>query len=207
MSQIQNGEEVVIAYGSKAFSKTQEAYCTTRRELLAVVMFVEHFRYYLWGRHFLIRTDHASLTWLVNFREPEGILARWLTILFTYDFEIMHRAGVKHGNCDGLSRKPRRLCPRPECGDCNEDVVNDVSCKAITEMNTGSDGDSEVGHIVDRWSSERIKNAQGDDPDLAKIIELLRGERPAKVAMLGESRRVKLLVLQWGMLVMREGVL
>ena len=82
LSQIQNGEEKVIAYASKSLSKAQRNYCTTYRELLAVVTFVKGFKHYLWGRKFLIRTDHASLTWLLNFKEPEGMISRWLATLF-----------------------------------------------------------------------------------------------------------------------------
>ena len=69
LSQIQDGQEKVIAYGSKTLS--QMGYCTTYRELLAVVTFVKQFRHYLYGRPFLVRTDHASLIWLKNFKEPE----------------------------------------------------------------------------------------------------------------------------------------
>ena len=47
-----------------------------KRELLAVVTFVRQFRHYLFGQKFIIRTDHASLTWLRNFKEAEGMVAR-----------------------------------------------------------------------------------------------------------------------------------
>ena len=50
----------------------------TRRELLAVVAFLQLFRQYLLGIPFTIRTDHSALTWLQNFKQPEGQLARWL---------------------------------------------------------------------------------------------------------------------------------
>ena len=33
-------------------------------------------------------------------------LARWLTLIEQYDYEVVHRPGVKHGNADGLSRRP-----------------------------------------------------------------------------------------------------
>ena len=46
LSQEQEGEKV-IAYASKKLNKGQRAYCTTYRELLAVVEFVQHFRHYL----------------------------------------------------------------------------------------------------------------------------------------------------------------
>ncbi len=65
----------MIAYASKTLSDTQRRYCTTNKELLAVVMAIELFRYYLTGRHFTVVTDHASLTWLQNFKEPEGMVA------------------------------------------------------------------------------------------------------------------------------------
>ena len=40
LSQIQNEEEVVIAYASRSLRLSQRRYCTTRREMLAAVMFV-----------------------------------------------------------------------------------------------------------------------------------------------------------------------
>ena len=43
-----------------------------RTELLAVVVFLKHFRQYLHGYKVTIRTDHGALRWLVNFRDPEG---------------------------------------------------------------------------------------------------------------------------------------
>ena len=44
LSQVkENGEEKVIAYGSKSLSKTQRNYFTTMRELLACVVFVNSF--------------------------------------------------------------------------------------------------------------------------------------------------------------------
>lgn len=69
LSQVQNGRETVIAYGSKTLSKSQRKYCTTYRELLAVVLFIKNFKHYLYGRHFLLRTDHSSLLWLKNFND------------------------------------------------------------------------------------------------------------------------------------------
>ena len=78
LSQIVDDKESVIAYGSWSLSRAERRYCVTRRELLAVVHFVKHYRHYLYGRHFIIRTDHGSLRWLYNFKEPEGQIARWL---------------------------------------------------------------------------------------------------------------------------------
>ena len=90
LSQIQDGVERVIGYGSYTLSKEQRRYCTTRQELLAAVLFTRQFRPYLIGRRFMLRTDHNSLRWLTSFKEPQGQLARWLEELSQYDMEIVH---------------------------------------------------------------------------------------------------------------------
>ncbi|XP_030595617.1 uncharacterized protein LOC115787179 [Archocentrus centrarchus] len=117
LSQVQGGEERVLAYGSRRLSATEQNYCTTRRELLAVVEFTSHFRQYLLGRPFTVRTDHSSLRWLTRLREPEGQLARWLEKLAEYDFKVLHRPGKSHQNADALSRRPCRTsctCMAPD---------------------------------------------------------------------------------------------
>ncbi len=106
LSQIQDGVERPVAFGSLALSPERRRYCTTRKELLAVIMFTRQFRHYLLGRQFTIRTDHHSLVWLMRFKHPEGQLARWLEELSQFDMIIEHRAGVQHQNADGLSRIP-----------------------------------------------------------------------------------------------------
>ena len=106
LSQLQDGKERVICYGSYVLSPEQRKYCVTRKELLAVVRFTRQYRHYLLGREFLLRTDHNSLTWLLRFKYLEGQLARWLEELSQFHMTVLHRPGIKHGNADGLSRIP-----------------------------------------------------------------------------------------------------
>ena len=77
LNQVQNGEEVVIAYASRSLRISQRRYCTTRREMLAAVVMCTHFRSYLRGSQFTLRTDHSSLRWLQKFKNEDGMLARW----------------------------------------------------------------------------------------------------------------------------------
>ena len=70
LSQEIDGNKQVIAYWSKYQSKPEQNYCTTRKVLLAIIKAVEHFHQYLYGRKFLLWTDHGSVTWLLNFRNP-----------------------------------------------------------------------------------------------------------------------------------------
>ena len=65
--QIVDGKQWVIAFECYSLTPAQRHYCTTRKELLAVIRFTRQFRHYLLGRNFIVRTDHNSLTWLMSF--------------------------------------------------------------------------------------------------------------------------------------------
>ena len=84
LSQEVDGQEKVVAYYTKTFTPPQRNYCVTRSELLAVVEAVKHFRPYLIGRKFWLRTDHASLIWLCKQTEPSCQVARGLILVPLY---------------------------------------------------------------------------------------------------------------------------
>jgi hypothetical protein len=107
LSQVQEGEEKVIAYASHKLSKSERNYCITRKELLAVYRYVIHFKHYLYGRRFTVRTDHQALTWLLNWDRPNtSQYCTWRAELEYYDMEVVYRPGKDHGNADALSRLP-----------------------------------------------------------------------------------------------------
>ena len=110
LSQLQYGEEKVIAYASRRLNPAQQRYYTTKRELLVVITFMKHFKHYLLGQKFIIRTDHAPLIWLHSFKEPEGLIARWISIIKTSDYEIHYRSGKHHQTRDSFFRKSKRKC-------------------------------------------------------------------------------------------------
>ena len=94
-----------LAYFSRTLNKHERNYSITRKELLAAIEAIEHFKCYLYGRKFTLRTDHVAIRWLQNFKEPSGQLARWLERLSAFDFIVEHRPGRKHANADALSRR------------------------------------------------------------------------------------------------------
>jgi transposase InsO family protein len=104
LSQNFDGREYPIAYASRTLSPGELKWDTREKEALAIIWGCEHFRPYLIGKPFMVETDHSSLKWLMNV--PKGRLSRWALRLSEYDFEIRHKAGVTHGNADGVSRVP-----------------------------------------------------------------------------------------------------
>lgn len=106
MSQLQSGEERGIGFASWTLTKSECNYSVTKKEQLSLVFFAKHFRHYLQGKKFKIRTDHKSLTWLSSFHYPEDQVARWQAFLAEYDMEIVHHKGASHNNADSFSRRP-----------------------------------------------------------------------------------------------------
>ena len=182
-----DGQERVIAYGGRALNKNERNYCTTRKEMLALVNFLKHYRHYLLGRKFLVRTDHQSLIWLKNFKDAEGQIARWQEVLQEYDFTCHHRPGKQHGNADALSRRPIRN--HGDCPSCSAQYVTTV---------TFPEPEFQV------WSE-----LQSTDPETKILYEALKegGERPSSSMMENQSYETRCLWSLWNQLVLDKGVM
>ena len=185
------GKENVIAYGSYVLTPAQQKYCTTKKELLAIVRFTRQYRHYLLGRRFTVRTDHNSLTWLLRFKNIQGMLARWIEELSQFDMVIIHRPGKYHQNADGLSRIPIRenICKNYKteiklenlpCGGCNfckrldqqwakfETDVNDVVPLAIRRIHNPS--------WCFSYSLDELRNMQLEDPVISTLLDWLEND-------------------------------
>lgn len=104
LTQVLDGKEKVIAYASRSLSRTERNYSVTERECLAVIFSIEKFRPYVEGTKFTVVTDHYSLLWLSNLKNPTGRLARWSLRLRQNSFDLIHRKGADHVVPDALSR-------------------------------------------------------------------------------------------------------
>ncbi|KAI5753631.1 hypothetical protein M8J77_001985 [Diaphorina citri] len=194
LSQVTDGIETPVAYFSKALSKPERNYCVTRKELLAVVSATKHFHKYLYGQRFLLRTDHAALKWLLNFKNPEGQVARWIELLQNYDFEIQHRSGKAHGNADALSRRPCNLdckhCTRME----DKQIVTDVRLISV---------EPEPG-----WTNDELRKEQLEDDDISPVLTWKeREEKPRWKDISDKSEVTKSYLTQWDSLILESGVL
>ncbi|UYV74968.1 hypothetical protein LAZ67_12001925, partial [Cordylochernes scorpioides] len=177
LSQVQEGSEKVITYFSKTLSRPERNYCVTRKELLAIVKSIEHFHHYLYGQEFILRSDHASLQWLLNFKKLEGQLARWIQRLQEYQVKIQHRPGKRHQNADALSRGP---CV-PQCEHCAraEDKYG------IRQVAVQESDEIEEQH----WTGQALRKAQHDK-------EQKESKRQAQLA--GRKTKLKLQYRQCG---------
>jgi len=202
LSQVIGGEERPIAFFSRIMNAAQKNYCPTRRELLAVVASLQHFRHYLLGSQIILRTDHHSLKWLKTFKRPEGILARWIETLAEFSYTIEHRPGRLHCNADGVSRPLCKQCwgkvaqtPWVDELERADELVEPLSVHAVS--------------LQPEISDTEMLQFQADDPTLAPILDMLTSDTTPTVDDLRslplETRNLwsqrPLVQLQQGMLV------
>ena len=69
-----------------------------------MVYAVTKWKHYLWGRRFLIRTDHSSLKFLLTQKATHVAQQVWLTKLLGFDYEIEYRKGKDNLVADALSK-------------------------------------------------------------------------------------------------------
>jgi len=144
LTQTIEGEEKVIAFASRALADPEKRYSVTEQECLAVVWAIQKFRPYLEGYKFTVITDHSSLRWLHNLKNPTGRLARWALELLEYDYEVIHRKGALHHVPDALSRMFEE--------ETNEDTQAASTVNLITAENP-----VDAINTSDEWYRKRYK--------------------------------------------------
>ena len=233
LSQIQDGEEKVLEYASRTLTPQQQRYCTTRRELLAVVTFLKQFRHYILSQSLIVRTDHSSLRWLCNFKDPQGQLACWLEVIQEYQITIEHRPGKKHGNADAMSRLSSPCAAELPCGNCqycrkcteewahfdNEEDVAPLSlsiskCRAVTTragrgtLHSSVSAGPTQGNWLSNHSIRELEQLQREDPDLGILHAWLdEGLKPEVNQVSKHGPAVRFYFLHFESLVRQHGVL
>jgi hypothetical protein len=94
-----------LTYFSKPFAARHLKLAAYERELIGLVQAVRHWRPYLWGRHFSVRTDHCSLKFLLDQRLSTVPQHQWTSKLFGFDFLVEYRPGRLNTVADALSHR------------------------------------------------------------------------------------------------------
>ena len=97
-------QERVIEFASRVLTPAERNYSVTERECLAVVLAIQKFRPYIEAYEFKVVTDHSSLLWLCQMKNPTSPLARWALELQGHQFTVEHRKGALNHVADALSR-------------------------------------------------------------------------------------------------------
>ncbi|PIC27952.1 hypothetical protein B9Z55_020036 [Caenorhabditis nigoni] len=169
-----DGTEKPIAHAAKSLNAAEKNYSQIEKEGLGLIFAVKKFHKYLYGRKFLLRTDHKPL--LSIFGSKKGIpvhsqnrLVRWSTILLAYDFDIEYIKTDDFGQADALSRMIQKIPTE------DEDIVI-----AQVELDVEGSLQSAVRklpiNVVD------VQEETRKDKLLKKVIKLVsKGPWPKKV--------------------------
>ena len=99
-----------VAFAFCFLISNEERYTVNELELLGVVLYVEYFKYYLFGKSFTIITDHRALLSIMKEHISNKLynsrLTRWVDHSLLFDFNIEHIPGAKMWLLDCISRQP-----------------------------------------------------------------------------------------------------
>ncbi len=93
-----------MAFFSRQLKGAQARYSAQELKGLALYEAVQHFAFYLYGRRFLIITDHRGLEWLKSGKQRNRRVYGWALKLSEFQFEVIYRRGDHNVVADDLSR-------------------------------------------------------------------------------------------------------
>jgi hypothetical protein len=94
----------LIAFLSKALSAGNLTKSVYEKELMALVLCVQHWRHYMLGKKFIVYTDHKSLKHFLQQQISSPGQQCWLAKLLGYHFEVQYKPGLDNKATDALSR-------------------------------------------------------------------------------------------------------
>lgn len=175
----------VIAYASRALSKSEANYAPHKLEFLALKWAVtDKFKEYLYGaKEFEVYTDNNPLTYILSTAKLDACGQRWVAELANFNFNLHYKPGASNIDADALSRI---IWPDVLTG-VEEDKFACLSANAVQAACIGATGCSnfmdsisfttqviplqsyvpiQAGLCKDDWVQ-----LQSQDPDLKVVIE------------------------------------
>ena len=91
-----------VAYASKKLTRSELNYSVIEKECLALIWAVKKFHVYLYGKEFILDTDHQPLIYLRKAKMANSRLMRWA--LQPYRFQVKAIKSTQNARADYLSR-------------------------------------------------------------------------------------------------------
>ncbi|XP_011685490.1 PREDICTED: uncharacterized protein K02A2.6-like [Wasmannia auropunctata] len=146
------------------------------KEAIALVTAIERFHKFLWGREFILQTDHKPLVALLQTENTKGLkpttaarLKRWAIRLLRYDFKIEYVSTQDFGQADALSRLIEKF---------RQDNSEELQVAGIHAV------DNEIQQIrdlsIDKFGKDfrhKLKTATGLDPDLKTVMKAIQDNK------------------------------
>ncbi|KAD2394245.1 hypothetical protein E3N88_41222 [Mikania micrantha] len=169
-----------IAFISKALSAKQQTMSVYEKELLAIMMAVKQWHYYLIPHHFIIRTDQQSLKHLMTQKVTTPLQHKWLAKLMGYDYTIEYKKGRENVAADALSRVQGATLFTM--------AISQIETLLLQQIVESQNHDAQLQGVIrklqggeavpklqwnDKWASRRNRIIVGNNEDL-RIAKLVR---------------------------------
>jgi transposase InsO family protein len=181
-----DGSVKAIAHASSSLAPAEKNYSQIEKEGLALIFAVQKFHKMIYGRHFILQTDHKPL--LSIFGSKKGVkqcsanrLLRWSLILLAYDFTIEYVNTLDFGQADALSR----LIAKGDKGE-NERVIASLG----TELELNSILTDAVQSLPIKFND--ILRATEQDNIIGKIKSFVQQGWPDQKKMEAMDEKIKL---------------
>lgn len=175
-----DGSERMVACSSHSLDDTQQRYSQIEKEGWAIISAVKKFHRYLFGRKFILKTDHKPLLYIYGSKKGIPVhvanrLQRWALILSAYDFDIQYVSTDNFGYVDVLSRLMQRF---PKENNEKDYVIAKVE----------ADVQAEVNSIVQKlpMTSKDVFKATQEDKTLQKLSQIIKSGWPENLKSLND---------------------
>ena len=167
-----DGSERPISNVSKTLTESQKNYSQIQKEALAIIFGLKKFFQYIYGKKFILVTDHRPL--IAMFGPGKATpslaanrLARWALMLSQFDYTIEYRRTADHANADVLSRLPATNDPQFD----GEESDNDAHMVCAIQ---------DVSYRISKGDLNSLPRETSKDPVISTVIRFVREGWPKK---------------------------
>ncbi len=185
LTQIKNGKEFTVECASRTLSDAEKKYSVGEKEALACVWACEKWNIYLWGRKFMLKTDHQALVTLLSKGSSRQTMqiSRWSCRLMKYNYDVVYKSGDENKVADALSRLPLKADETEY--DVEDEVICQVvlknmrECISITRLKQAVNNDKVHNivkqYIVNGWP-RKLSNIDPKDAEILKPFHCVKDE-------------------------------
>ena len=175
----ENGVMQPVSYFSRKFKGPELNYSTVEREALAIIAAIKNFHYYLFGRKFVVVTDHKPLCTIFKKTNTQNSrIARWSTFISQYDFEVVYKEGKSNVVPDLLSRIPseNESEKKTQC-ETSENKQNEIIEQGVSKADNKSICEVNTEIVLDSSESDSlVDNESVNNVNLSALVNKNRNE-------------------------------